>query len=476
MTDVKVPTDLADATATELLSLYASGAASPTEAVQACLARIEATEPALNAIITLLADDALAGAAAAGQRWQAGTARALEGVPYALKDIIATAGVLTTGGSGLYLDNVPTETAAHAARLADAGGLLMAKLGTFEFACGGAYNQAFGPVRNPWDVERTTGGSSSGSGAAVAAGQVPLAIGTDTGGSIRIPAAYCGITGIKATYGRVPRHGVMGLSWTLDHAGPMTRSVEDAALMLGVIAGYDERDAYASTRPVPDYVAALGAPVAGTRVARLRGFFEEPMDPAVGAAYEVAVAELAALGIEVVDVELPEIETAVAAAWTTMYPEMLSLHERHLPTIEERDTMGAGMLAAAPFIAATDYVRALRYRTIFQEQLATAIDGFAAFVLPGSTAPPPELSALSPDSDEGNHDWLATATRNHIPFNYSGSPGLCVPAGFADGLPISLQLIGRPHDDAALLHLGHAFQAATSHHLARPPAVEAVLA
>jgi aspartyl-tRNA(Asn)/glutamyl-tRNA(Gln) amidotransferase subunit A len=231
--------ELADLTASELLALYAAGSASPVDATQSCIDRIAAVDGPLNAVLLLLADSALEQARDSERRWRSGDARPLEGIPYGLKDIVATAGVTTTGGSALYRDSVPSEDAALAGRLSAAGGILLAKLHTFEFACGGADNRTFGPCRNPWDLARTTGGSSSGSGAAVAAREMPLAIGTDTGGSIRIPAAYCGITGLKPTYGRVPRHGVMGLSWTMDHAGPMTRSAEDAARMLAIIAGAD---------------------------------------------------------------------------------------------------------------------------------------------------------------------------------------------------------------------------------------------
>lgn len=467
-------TDLADANATELLAMYAAGEASPVEAVEACLARFALVEPVLNATITLLAEPALEAAAASADRWASGTALPLDGVPYGLKDIVATAGIRTTGGSSLYLDNVPAESAAHAARLAAAGGILLAKLGTFEFACGGADNRAFGRVHNPWDPDRTTGGSSSGSGAAVASGEVPLAIGTDTGGSIRIPAAYCGLTGMKATYGRVPRHGVMGLSWTLDHAGPMTRSAADAALMLGVIAGHDRRDASSSDRPVPDYLSLLDTPVAGLRLARPRGFFETPMHPAVGATFDAAVHELAELGIEVVDVEVPGVEVAAAAAWTICYAEMLSLHEGHFPTIEDRDAMGAGLLGAAPFVSAADYLRALRHRSVFQAQLAQAMDGCAGLVLPGNTTIAPLLDDMLADVGDDRVDWLAVATRNHIPFNYAGVPALCLPCGLAAGMPVSLQLIGMPHDDATLLAIGAAYQATTDHHRARPALLDAV--
>jgi aspartyl-tRNA(Asn)/glutamyl-tRNA(Gln) amidotransferase subunit A len=476
MTLTSLSSDLADATATELLAGFATGEVSPVEVVEACLARIDAVEPALNAVITLLAEEALTAAGQSADRWARGTALPLDGVPYGLKDIIATAGVLTTGGSSLYPTNVPAETASHAARLEAAGGILLAKLGTFEFACGGADNQAHGRVHNPWDLDRTTGGSSSGSGAAVAAGMVPLAIGTDTGGSIRIPAAYCGITGLKPTYGRVPRHGVMGLSWTLDHAGPMTRSAADAALMLEVIAGFDRRDAYSSALPVPDYVGLLDQPVAGLRVGRPRGWFEEPIHPAFAEAFERSLGELVSLGVEVVDIELPGVDVATAAAWMVCYAEMLSLHEPHFHTIEERDSMGAGMLAASPFVSASDYLRALRYRSVFQAQFAAAMEGCAAMVLPGATTPPPLLDDMLADLGDDKVDWLAVTTRNHIPFNYLGVPGLCLPAGLAADVPFSLQLIGLPHDDATLLAMGAAYQTATDHHLQRPPIVEEIVA
>jgi aspartyl-tRNA(Asn)/glutamyl-tRNA(Gln) amidotransferase subunit A len=459
-------TDLADLTATELLALFAAGAATPLDAVHACLARIDAVDGELNAVLVNLGDQALARAEVATARWAAGTARRLEGVPFGLKDIIATAGVTTSGGSALFTDHVPTQDAVLAVRLKEAGGILLAKLHTFEFACGGAANRQFGPCHNPWEITRTTGGSSSGSGAAVAAGEVPVAIGTDTGGSIRIPAAYCGITGIKPTYGRVPRAGVMGLSWTLDHAGPMTRSVADAALMLGVIAGFHPADAYSSTREVPDYTAALGNPVAGMVLGRPRGWFEELTDPEVIAALDAAVAQYAALGVRVVDVHLPDVDLWDVAAWSVMYPEMLSYHQHHAHDVENRDPMGAGVLAAGPYVHAVDYLRALRYRRLAQAQLEDAMDGVHALIVPGATSVAPPLDAVSSTDDSAQ--WLRRATRTSIPFNYTGNPGLCLPSGLAGGLPTSVQLVGRPHDETTLFALGAAYQLATDHHAARP--------
>jgi aspartyl-tRNA(Asn)/glutamyl-tRNA(Gln) amidotransferase subunit A len=460
---------LADLTASELLAQYKDGKASPVEATQACIERIGEVDGSLNAILLLLADTALKQARESERRWQEGNARPLEGVPYGLKDIIATAGITTTGGSALFRDNVPTDDAALARRLADAGAVLLAKLHTFEFACGGADNRTFGPCHNPWDLARTTGGSSSGSGAAIAGREMPLAIGTDTGGSIRIPAAYCGITGLKPTFGRVPRHGVMGLSWTLDHAGPMTRSAEDAARMLAVIAGADTGDPTSSTRPVPDYPALLSTPVHGMKLGRPRGWFEDLMHPAVAAVFETALADLAGLGISIVDVELPDVDVVETATWSIMYAEMLSLHAGHAHLIEERDAMGAGLLAAGPYVHASDYLKALRYRTVFQHQLDAAMSSVDALVVPGATTVAPRLHDMLADLGDEQVDWLKIACRTHVPFNYSGSPGLCLPSGLVDGLPASIQLVGRPHDEATLLTIGAAYQRATDHHRAAPP-------
>jgi aspartyl-tRNA(Asn)/glutamyl-tRNA(Gln) amidotransferase subunit A len=460
--------ELHELTAAELLAAYAGGQASPVEAVASCLERIEAVDGSLNAVLTLLADEATAGAVDSAARWQRGEARPLEGVPFGLKDIVATAGIRTTGGSALFRDDVPVHDAALAARMTGAGGLLLAKLHTFEFACGGADNRTFGPCRNPWNTDRTTGGSSSGSGAAVAARELPLAIGTDTGGSIRIPAAYCGITGLKPTYGRVPRHGVMGLSWTLDHAGPMTRSAVDAAHLLAVIAGHDPRDPSASRRPVPDYVAATTAPVAGLRVGRPRGRFEDRIHPDVAAAFETSLADLAGLGVEVVDVELPDVELAETSMLLIMYAEMLSLHADHAHLIEERDSMGAGLLANGPYVSAADYLRAMRHRPVWQQQVGTAMAGLAALAVPGAVSVAPRLDDMLADLGDEQVDWLMVAMRTCSPFNLTGQPALSLPAGFSAGMPVSLQLVGHPHGEEALLALGAAFQDVTTHHTAAP--------
>lgn len=461
-------TELSDLTASQLIELYRSGGASPVDAVESCLRRMDEVDPAVNAINGQVAESAMAAARRSAERLARGQAGLLEGVPFGLKDIIATQGVLTSGGSRLYGDHVPDHDAALAERLVGAGGVLAAKLHTFEFACGGADNQAYGVCRNPWDLERTTGGSSSGSGAAVAAREVPLAIGTDTAGSIRIPSAYCGITGLKPTFGRVPRHGVMGLSWSLDHAGPMARSVEDCALMLQAIAGHDPRDPTSSTRAVPDYSDGLHRSVRGLRLARPAGWLEERMHPEVAAAYEESLEVLRSLGAEIVSCELPSIELVEVAGWSVLYAEMLSLHDCHWSTLEDRDSMGRGLLAATPFVAASDYLRSLRFRSAFQDEFEAALQGCAAMVVPGSFSIAPRLDDMLADLGDEQVDWLSIATRTHLPFNMTGSPGLCLPAGLVQGMPVSLQLVGRPHDEQVLFALGAAFQRETDHHRLAP--------
>jgi aspartyl-tRNA(Asn)/glutamyl-tRNA(Gln) amidotransferase subunit A len=254
----------------------------------------------------------------------------------------------------------------------------------------------------------------------------------------------------------------------MDHAGPMTRSAEDAARMLAVIAGEHPGDASSSRRPVPDYVGLLGTPVGGMRVGRLRGWFENLGHPDVLAAYDGALAEFADLGIEIVDVELPDVDMVDAATWTIIYAEMLSLHSDHAHLIEERDAMGAGLLAAGPYVHASDYLRALRYRTAFQHRLDEAMTGLDALVTPGATTLPPKLDGMRADLGGREVDWLNVACRTSVPFNYSGSPGLCLPAGPVDGIPTSVQLVGRPHDDGLLLAIGAAYQRATRHHEAAP--------
>lgn len=462
--------------ATELLAVFASGEATPTDAVESCLARIAAVEPDVNAVLTLCEERARADAAVSDARWAAGAARPLEGVPYGLKDIIETAGIRTTGGSKIYADHVPTEDACLAGRLAAAGGVLLAKLTTFEFAFGGEVNTHYGAMRNPFDRERTTGGSSGGSGGAVGAREMPLAIGTDTGGSIRIPASYCGITGLKPTCGRVPRHGVMGLAWSLDHAGPMTRSVADAALMLDVIAGGDPRDPHAPDVPVADHTGALALPVAGLRVGVPTSWFFDRLHPEVRAACTEALEVLAGLGCEIVPVDLPGIELAETVGWTIMAAECASYHEITFDRLADYDTTFAERLTNAQFVTALDYLAAQRYRTVVQRGMDHAFASCDVLFTPASPTTAPRLDDMTVEFGDGTSaPWIEVVARCTFPFNVTGMPALVLPAGLSSaGLPIGIQLAARPFDDATCLRVGHAFQRATDHHRAVASALTGV--
>jgi aspartyl-tRNA(Asn)/glutamyl-tRNA(Gln) amidotransferase subunit A len=462
-------TSLADLTATELLDLYRSGAASPVEAVRDCLARIELLEPRVNAVLHLRAEECLAEAERSAGRHRDGSAGPLEGVPYGLKDIVYTAGVPTTGGSKIYGDHVPAETAALAARLEAAGGLLLAKLQTYEFAFGGEINTHYGPMPNPWDLERTSGGSSSGSGAALAARYLPLAVGTDTGGSIRLPASFCGVSGLKATFGRVPRHGVMPLSWTLDHAGPMARSVEDCALMLSVMAGADPRDPTALEAPVGDYLAALSEDLSGVRIGVPTDWFFAVCDPQVEAAARTAIEVLAGAGAEIVDVALPHADLTEIVCWTIMYAEAASLHEITFGRLADYDTRFAERLVDCQFVSATDYLHALRARNVIQRDFEAAFERVDAIVAPGSPVVAPRLDGMLAELGDDLVTWLQVCARCTMPYNVTGMPALSIPSGLdSRGMPMGISIAARPLDEAACFRIGHAFQALTGHHRLAP--------
>jgi aspartyl-tRNA(Asn)/glutamyl-tRNA(Gln) amidotransferase subunit A len=463
--------ELWELTATELLAAFESREARPTEAVESCLTRIDAIDGDVNAVLITCGEGARTAAAESDARWTTGRARPLEGVPFGLKDIIATAGVPTTGGSSIYRDYVPAESACLASRLTDAGGVLLAKLQTYEFAFGGEINTHYGPMRNPFDLARATGGSSGGSGGAVAAREMPLAIGTDTGGSIRIPAAYCGITGLKPTYGRVPRHGVMGLAWTLDHAGPMARSVDDVALMLGVIAGHDPRDPYAWDQEVPDYAAdiAAGAGVTGVRVGVPTTWFFDRIHPEVQAACNDALDVLRSLGCVVVPVEVPGVELAERVGWTIMAAEQASYHEITFDRLDEYDERFAERLVGAQFITAHDYLSAQRLRSVVQQGMSDAFAHVDVLFTPGAVTTAPLLDGMLADLGDESVPWIDVVARCTFPFNVTGMPALVLPSGLDhNGLPMSIQLAARPFDETACLRVGRAFQQVTAHHLALP--------
>lgn len=455
--------------AVELLAAYRAGTADPVEAVQASLDALSTRGAAIGAV-RALADDALDAADAARQRWRAGTARALEGVPVAVKDIVATEGLPTTGGARVLGDAVPLTDATCVARLRAAGAVVVAKLATSEFAAGQPDNATFGPVRNPWDTERWTGGSSTGSGGALASRCVPLAIGTDTGGSIRIPSAWCGTTGLKPTYGRVPRTGVLPLSWTLDHIGPMARSAIDCGLMLSVMAGADGADPHAPDRPVDPALATV-APIdlRGVRIGAVHGWFTDVCDDAVHAAWRATLAVLADAGATVVDIDLPMAAHTFTVGWEILYAEAASLHEPHLDRVDDLDPGFAARMLQGRAMLAVDYLRALRLRTLILDEALTALTDVDALCTIGTPGVAPRLDDLLVDVNAERLPMLSVHSRCTMYGNVTGLPALMLPSGFGPtGLPLAVQLLGRPFDEARLLALGATVQQGTDHHRAVP--------
>jgi aspartyl-tRNA(Asn)/glutamyl-tRNA(Gln) amidotransferase subunit A len=465
--------ELAASTATSLIDLYRSGTVSPVEVVRACIDRIEATDLRIGAVITLLAEEALVGARDSERRYAAGTARPLEGVPYGLKDIIATAGIRTTGASRFYEEFVPDYSASVYERLDAAGAVLVAKLNTFPFALGSERGDVFGPVRNPWDPTRTPGGSSAGSAAALACGQLPLAVGTDTGGSIRLPATWCGVSGLKTTSGRVPVTGVMPLAWSLDTVGPMARCAEDLALALGVMAGPDGVDRTALPAAVPDYVAELTKGVAGLRVAMPRSWFLERCDPEVVAGTEQTAEILTSLGAVISDVSLPNVGQSMAVGWTILLAELGSLHEVHAEQLDRFDPTFAQYVRQSDFVSAHDYLKCLRTRTLIQQDFRSAMTEVDAVLVPGNVASAPKLDDMLLDIGDEHVPWLELAARHTFVFNITGMPSVVVPSGLNRfGLPIGVQIAAAPFREDICLRLAHALQQATDHHRLRPPRFE----
>jgi aspartyl-tRNA(Asn)/glutamyl-tRNA(Gln) amidotransferase subunit A len=461
---------------TELARMIATKAVSPVEVVRAHLDRIAALDGGLRAYVTVCGDRALGAARAAEGRLMAGEALGpLHGVPYALKDLYDTAGVRTTGGSRIFADRVPTVDATVVRRLAEAGAILLGKLNMVEFAYGPeGLNPHYGHARNPWDAgtHRMAGGSSSGSGVAVATGLAPGALGSDTGGSVRIPASLCGITGLKPTYGRVSRAGVLPLAWSMDHVGPMTRTVADSALMLGVMAGYDPADASSSVLPVPDYLAALTGKVNGLRVGVLGPFFLAGAAPPVRAAVEAAAKTLAAAGAIVDEVKLERASLAAAGSLAVVAAEALAYHAELLRTrAADYDPEVARRLRVSAFVGGVHYVRAQQVRALVREEVDAALAHRDVLLAPATPIVAPALDDRQVTLGDGPSDVRAALLRFTRPFNFSGHPACALPCGFTEGgLPIGMQLVGRPFDEATVLRAADAFQRLTDFHTRRPVA------
>ena len=454
--------------------MVATKEVSPVELVRAHLERIERLDGTLRAFITVTADAAMEAARAAEAAL--GSDRPLgplHGVPIGLKDLFDTRGVRTTGGSRVLADRVPDADASVVSRLAAAGAIVLGKLNMHEFAYGPeGLNAHYGQTRNPWDasVARVPGGSSSGSGAAVAAGMVTVALGSDTGGSIRIPSALCGITGIKPTYGRVSRAGVLPLAWSMDHAGPMARSAADCALVLGAMAGYDAADPTSSVLPVPDYGAALGRDVKGVRIGILRGDFADGLQPEVAAAIAAAARQLTGEGAIVDEVTLDDAGVA-AATFAIVAAEALAYHTPLLRTraadyqADVRERLFNGVL-----VSGVHYLRAQQVRARFRSEVDAALARRDVLLAPTVPCAAPPLGAREFTVGERRLDVRTSLLRLTRPFNFSGHPSCSVPCGLgAEGLPLGMQIVGRPFDEATVLRVADAWQRMTDWHTRRPP-------
>lgn len=461
-----------------------TGATTSVALTQQCLRKIERWEPVLRACVTVMAESALAQAEAADAARREQPRRGpLFGLPLGIKDLIATRGVRTTAGSRVLDDWLPEIDAAVVARLQAAGAIALCKTNTHEFAFG----TVTAPTRNPWDTERIPGGSSGGSAAAVATGECLGALGSDTGGSIRIPAAACGVTGLKPTYGVVSRAGIVPLSWSYDHAGPIARSVEDCALLLDVLAGYDADDPASIDVPLLDFATALATKrgpedaVRGTRIGVPTNYFFRSIDHAVEATVRAAIAQYERLGAEVREVTVPEtIDEMFAVYRAVMRPEAYSYHqeqgwldsraERYSPAVLANIRLGADY-------SAVDYIRAQQARQHFTTQMRALLRSVDVLLTPTLPIPAQRVDALeTPLLFDGREEPAGHALRYTFPFNLTGQPALSLPCGFTpDRLPVGLQLVAGHFGETTLLRLGHAYQRVTDWHLRQPPAPPAVV-
>jgi aspartyl-tRNA(Asn)/glutamyl-tRNA(Gln) amidotransferase subunit A len=465
-------------------------AVSATEVTRSSFDRIASVEPAVDAFLTLLEDRALAKARAVDESVARGDRLPLAGVPVAIKDVLDLEGIPTTCGSRILEGYRPPFTATAVARLEGAGAIVVGKTNMDEFAMGSSTeNSAYKKTRNPWDRERVPGGSSGGSAVVVAAGMAPASLGTDTGGSIRQPAALCGVVGLKPTYGRVSRYGLVAFASSLDQIGPFTRNVRDAALVTSVLCGADPMDATSGREPVPDFVKALEEGAKGLRVGVPWSFLTEGVDEGVMTSFRRALDDLRSAGASVVDVTLPHAHHAIATYYIVATAEAssnLARYDgvryglrasqtsdlRHMygdtrdlgfgPEVKRRIILGTFVLSSGYYDAY--YLRAQKVRTLIRRDFDAALGTCDAVATPTS---PVTAFRIGEKTDDPLQMYLADIFT--VPANLAGIPGLSLPCAPAGGLPVGLQLLGRPFDESSLLRLGHAYQQVTRHHEAAPP-------
>jgi aspartyl-tRNA(Asn)/glutamyl-tRNA(Gln) amidotransferase subunit A len=433
---------------------------SPVEYAKALIARIERHDGKLNAFLRFTPDLALEDAKRAEAEIARGQWRGpLHGVPYGLKDIIDYAGLPTTAHSKILKDNVAAIDAHVAAKLKAAGGVFMGKLSTHEFAIGGpSFDLPWPPARNPWNRDHFCGGSSSGSGAATAAGLLPAAIGTDTGGSVRNPASMCGVTGMKPTYGVVSRRGVIALAYSLDHIGPLTRTVRDNALMLDLMAGHDPLDPGSVPHAPGGYAAGLDRGVKGLKVGVIRHFYQRDMkaDPEMAAGIEAAVAKLAELGAEVREIQAAPLGEYLACNRTILTSEAFAMHEKWMrERPQDYGALARERIMAGAFVRAADYVNATRVRRKMADAFHASLAELDVAVTASSMDPPCRID--DPKAVEHTYGRQARAV-----FNITGSPALAVPVGFSKaGLPLAIQIVGKPFSEALIYRVANAYEQAT---------------
>jgi len=468
--------DLLERSIADLGRGYRDGSVSPVAVTQAALDCIAATNETLHSFNTVTADLALARATEAAAELASGTDLGpMHGIPFGAKDIYDTAGVLTSCQSHLRAGFVPDTNAHSVQLLLDGGAVLLGKCATIEFATGGPNDETlFPPARNPWNLDHVPGGSSSGSGAAVAAGITRMALGSDTGGSIRGPAALCGTVGMKPTYGRVSRRGVFPLSYTMDHCGPLSWTVEDSAIALNVIAGFDPHDPACADVPVPDYTADLGKGVAGMKIAVVDHWLEEDesADPEVTKALHAALDVLRSRGATVEPVQLSPYKLFHACGRMIVLSECYAIHEHDL--IERPEKYGRPTrerLMAGAFVRGSEYVEALRLRRELAVEVNNAVLGtYDALIAPASTVTAGRFDAV-PDDPLKNIGMMTA------PFNVTGSPAMSMCIGYhANGMPMSMQIVGRAFDEATVFRVGAAYEAATAWTNHRPAITRATAA
>jgi aspartyl-tRNA(Asn)/glutamyl-tRNA(Gln) amidotransferase subunit A len=457
----------------ELALLLKARTLSPVELVRAFLDRIDDVNPNVNAFITITREQALERAQQAEQEIAGGHYRGpLHGIPYAPKDLLATQGIRTTNGSKVTANWVPEYESTVTRRLNQAGAILVGKLNLLEFAMGSGQRGLVGPARNPWDLTYSPSGSSSGSGAALAAGMVPLAIGSDTGGSIRGPAKSCGIVGLKPTYGRISRFGVTTLSWTLDHVGPMARTVAGVAYLLQVIAGADPLDGTASGAPVPDYKQSLSGSVKGLRIGIPTEHFFEHVHAETEAALRRAISLLKEMGAVLVDVKIHNADLCGAVSSMILDSEAAAFHEKRLKmSADLLDPLVRERLEVGTFNSAVDYIKALRIRTILMEEMQRVFQTCDVLMLPAGNAAP-KLDAEIVGTDAASDPPSPPRPDSFNLANVTGIPAIVLPCGFTAGppaLPLGIQFCAQPFAEATLFRIGHAYQTATAWHTRRPP-------